>query len=370
MRIAVSHPGKIGDLLFALPTARYLSAHHGCPVDVFTSPYCRAAIDVIAHQPYVGKAVVLEDYVMDHFLWGAQPWQMPVPAADYDEVYHLGFREFPDRHTVRYVAHQIGLPEPDPDTFTLAVPDTGLAGRRGLELPYVVITGLSSTGGGSLTWNWSNEKVSAFVEACPYRVYAVGFEDEWRQYRCYRKFTGLPGLTLLEVAEVMRNAHAVVTYSTGLGVLASGALAGSTVRLVCLFDGEISWETFRLPGALTCSPDEDLAAIVFRQRTFDELERGMAERERARREGLKTQRLLEEARLANDDLQRRSDDLQRAADDMHRTIDDLRRGLAEVTAAQRAAEHHVAAMQASKSWRWTRPLRALFPARPNDRAAS
>ena len=138
MNIAVAHPGKIGDLLFSLPTARYLSELYGVPVDVYTSPYCRVALDVVACQPYVRKAVVVEEYVADHYDMGVQPWEMPVPPG-YDHVYQLGFRDHPDRHTIRFVAHQLGFPEPDPDAFELLVPDTA-ATTLGLRTPYVVIT--------------------------------------------------------------------------------------------------------------------------------------------------------------------------------------------------------------------------------------
>jgi hypothetical protein len=139
-------------------------------------------------------------------------------------------------------------------------------------------------------------------------------------------------------------------------VLAAGAVRGSGVPLVCLFDSEVSWEIFRLPGALTCSPDEDLAAIALRLRSVDELEHAVAAGERVRRNAIQTQGLLQEARNANDDLQR--------------TVEDLRRQLANVDTALHHAERHLAMIQASRSWRWTRPLRALFPAGPNDRVAS
>lgn len=53
MNIVVTHPGKIGDLLFALPTAQYLSTVHGCSIDVYTSPYCRYGLGIVACQPCV-----------------------------------------------------------------------------------------------------------------------------------------------------------------------------------------------------------------------------------------------------------------------------------------------------------------------------
>jgi hypothetical protein len=349
MRIAISHPGKIGDLLMALPTGKYLSERHGCKVDVYTSPYCRGAIDLIACQPYVNRAIVLEEYVMEHTLWGAQPWKMPVPEHEYDAVYQLGFREFPDRHCVRYVAHIAGLPEPDPESFRLEVPDTGIVERLGLSRPYVLVTTHSSSGGGGLTSEWSTAKVAAFIKDCPHHVYGVGLEDELRAYPSQDRFTALTGRSLLEVAEVIKNAHAVVTYSTGLGVIASGVLNGSGVRVVCMFDGEVSWELFRLAGVITCSPDEDLPAIVFRRRSQQALERDIAGVERDRRSFLKTMRDALAARAQAEslaaDLTAQLAAARQRLDVLEPEADALRRGMAGV--------------ESSLSWRITKPLRSL-----------
>jgi hypothetical protein len=65
-------------------------------------------------------------------------------------------------------------------------------------------------------------------------VYVIGLANEMRRYRCYGQFVGLPGLSLLEIADVMKNARAVITFSTGLGVLASGVLNGTGIPLICL----------------------------------------------------------------------------------------------------------------------------------------
>lgn len=407
MNIAVAHPGKIGDLLFCLPTARDLCERHGVPVDVYTSPYCRDALGVIAAQPYVRRAAVLEQYVMDHFDMGAQPWRMPVPEEAYDHVYQLGFRSFPDRHCIRFVAHQAGLPEPDPDDFALEIPGTGAVARRGLRTPYVVLTTLSSTGGGSLTWPWSNPKVSAFVRDSPLPVYVVGLEAEWARYDCAADFEPLPGLTLLEIAEVMRGAVAVITYSTGLGVLASGALRGTGVSLVCLFDGEVSWDVFGLPGALTCSPDEDLGRIALGDRSREELAASVAalgrvarslsrelaasqaelsrhrtEAGRLARESRELHASLHERNLEVERLRRQEAEAGRALDvrnrefdallervnEMERTLHARDVDLVELTGELEEARRRLAALE---DWRRSRPgerLRRLFglPGSPVD----
>jgi hypothetical protein len=148
------------------------------------------------------------------------------------------------------------------------------------------------------------------------------------------------GLSFLEMADVIKGATAVVTYSTGLGVLASGVLNGSHVPLVCMFDGEVPWEIFRLPGATTCSPDEPLPEIVLRLRTTEQLEESVARIERDRRARVKT--LTADLRSQ----QEHAGHLQDALEHKTREVEHLLRTLADI--------------EASKSWRWTRPLRAVF----------
>ena len=54
-----------------------------------------------------------------------------------------------------------------------------------------------------------------------------------------------------------------------------------------MFDGEIPWENFRLPGAVTCSPEQDLRRIALREHDVDDLRQDVARVERDRRKALR-----------------------------------------------------------------------------------
>lgn len=96
MTIAVSHPGKMGDALYALPTARLLYGIHGEKIDFYTSDYCAPLTNLIEYQSYINKVVIPADYKIERMDIGCQPWQMPIPA-EYTHIFQLGFRGVPNQ---------------------------------------------------------------------------------------------------------------------------------------------------------------------------------------------------------------------------------------------------------------------------------
>ena len=107
-RIAFSHPGKIGDLLYILPTVKYICERDGAIADIYTSDMCKSAESLFRYQEYVNDFIIPTDYKMVHYNQGVQPWYMNVPPG-YDKVYQLGFELFPSGPLHKYIAKQIGL---------------------------------------------------------------------------------------------------------------------------------------------------------------------------------------------------------------------------------------------------------------------
>jgi hypothetical protein len=110
MTIAVSHPGKIGDALYALPAVRYLCERHSTKADFYTSSYCEPLRRLLEAQEYIAKVIVPEDYVIENGYQGIQPWKMPIPEDEYEAVYQLGFQSEPDRPLPDYIASVVGAP--------------------------------------------------------------------------------------------------------------------------------------------------------------------------------------------------------------------------------------------------------------------
>jgi hypothetical protein len=164
--IAVTHPGKRGDCLYALPAARRLCYDRAARCDFYTSEHCRNLGPLIGYQSFVRRFVVSPGYRMEHAGCGVQPWQMPVPEDGYDAVFHLGYRSTPDRPLPDYIAASVGLPGGLPIHYDcpLLGPDSPLYVRPG----YVVLAGCDLSAAGHVE----------LVESCRHPVVQVGAAGE------------------------------------------------------------------------------------------------------------------------------------------------------------------------------------------------
>ena len=107
MTIAITHPGKMGDTLYALPLARLVSSLTGEQIDFYTSEYCKPLQNLIEYQSYVNECIIPADYTIERMDIGVQPWLMPVREG-YSKVIHAGFHGVPDRPIHEFIAHQAG----------------------------------------------------------------------------------------------------------------------------------------------------------------------------------------------------------------------------------------------------------------------
>jgi hypothetical protein len=93
-RIICTHPGRAGDILWALPTVRAISEHYGVPVDLCLGGEFVGLVPLFSQQAYLGK-------VWADPRWSLMPpneWQHPVDIEEgYDCVWALGYRGWPTR---------------------------------------------------------------------------------------------------------------------------------------------------------------------------------------------------------------------------------------------------------------------------------
>jgi hypothetical protein len=93
-RVLVSHCGRFGDLLWALPATRAIAETVGEPVDFCISEAYGSIAGLVGKQEYIGKA------------WGEAEWQIretapitpaepPVDLGAYDKVVHLSMKGWP-----------------------------------------------------------------------------------------------------------------------------------------------------------------------------------------------------------------------------------------------------------------------------------
>lgn len=159
MTIAVTHPGKHGDAIYALPAARALARKYHTKVDFYTSLYCEPLRLLFENQSFIRHFIVSPEYVIERMDMGVQPPFVPVEDLDYQAVYHLGFRSVPDFSIPDYLCYMAGVdPEPiDYESPKLSSPEPGT---------YVVLAPRGDTS--------YNAVFQEFVDRSPIPVYLVG----------------------------------------------------------------------------------------------------------------------------------------------------------------------------------------------------
>ena len=127
--------GKIGDILWSLPTVRELGKRYG-PMDFAVMPQYESLLGLLDAQDYIEHAFVIPEWVCWGSPHGDQPWEAPVEVLskrhtlsvdldvkgdthmmmgyETDHVYHLAYRAHPGigapaMPLVDFIAHQQNL---------------------------------------------------------------------------------------------------------------------------------------------------------------------------------------------------------------------------------------------------------------------
>lgn len=111
MTILATMPGKFGDILWSLPTVRLLAARHDTKVDFMTSPAHASILRLIQRQPYIRETWTGKDWDVTSEDT-AQNRVPPVCDCDchgYEEIYHLGYREWPSQRLAEEIRESVGL---------------------------------------------------------------------------------------------------------------------------------------------------------------------------------------------------------------------------------------------------------------------
>lgn len=137
-RYLCTFSGKFGDILWSLPTAKYIAEKIvGQSVDFAVMPYYANLLPLLVEQDYISKAFVIPHWLRVHSNHGDQPWQppdqlelpdgrqlieirqpdkdgFPDDAYAYDKVWHLTYRghpgiSAPEMPLVKFTAWQQGI---------------------------------------------------------------------------------------------------------------------------------------------------------------------------------------------------------------------------------------------------------------------
>jgi hypothetical protein len=96
-RVLCTFPGKAGDILWSLPTARAIARITGEPVDFAVMPYYESLLPLLQEQEYISRAFTLADWHRTGSAHGDQP-EVPQNREieqQYAQTWHLGYRAHP-----------------------------------------------------------------------------------------------------------------------------------------------------------------------------------------------------------------------------------------------------------------------------------
>ena len=161
---ACTHPGKIGDAIYALPTIKKLSEMTDSKADFYTSSYCAPLKNLFEYQSYINRFYVSPNYVIERMDMGIQPYRVPVDISLYTIVYHLGFRYVPDRPLHEFIATYTPVEEVGRPVY--AYPDFETSNE-----PYLVVSPKGETG--------YTETFNEFIQYCTMDCVIVGGEGEY-----------------------------------------------------------------------------------------------------------------------------------------------------------------------------------------------
>lgn len=111
--IWATHPGKLGDLLWALPAARHISRQYGQPINLWLAAQCKPLVNLLEKQDYIGDITLDYDWQVQDTA-PASP-RMPPGGPAQGSVVHLGYAAWPERPLPFQVVRQQGLHERDVD---------------------------------------------------------------------------------------------------------------------------------------------------------------------------------------------------------------------------------------------------------------
>jgi hypothetical protein len=208
-KYAFSHPGKIGDALYSLPTINAICERDGAKGDFYTSIACLALERLMQYQKNIEKVIIppITEYRIESFGQGVQPWRMPIDETEYDKVIHLGFRSVPNGAIHKFIAEQTGMPRDAVDDPHYDYPEMTF-----YEEPYIVVV-----------FNWARgaslvESYTYLIDNCPIKVVQTGLSEDLLDCPSENQM----GLDLLEVASLLSKATAYVGCYSGILALANG----------------------------------------------------------------------------------------------------------------------------------------------------
>lgn len=224
-KILVTHPGKLGDLVYSLGVIRALSQKHQQKVSLLTSPFCQPIKKLLLSQDYIEHVEIDLSYVPAHEHRGFQPHLLTIPKG-FSTIYELGYREqdtydLNRSHLKGYGFYALkefyGIELDD-----LAEPSISLPFRSDSQ-NYFIFQGFGET----LDMVYGQEKVNnimihwaAVLKSTKIKVLALTGPREVQRYRTLG-FETIVASDLLESTQILSQAKGVIASQSVIAAIAN-----------------------------------------------------------------------------------------------------------------------------------------------------
>jgi hypothetical protein len=131
--IVLTHTGKLGDFLLALPVASWLYQRNGEKIHwVLSSDFTpfRTIESLLCLQEMTGKVTLVPHHIR-HYKCGGQPYRFDPARYGINEkpYYNIGFRYLPDKYVPEFYAEAIGAGVDDGFVLNVGPARTDFAGQ-------------------------------------------------------------------------------------------------------------------------------------------------------------------------------------------------------------------------------------------------
>lgn len=209
-KLAFSHPGKMGDALYVLPTIRYITKYFNTNADFYSSEYCRPMKRLMEYQNCITNMFFPDNYMVERMDMGVQPWYIPIDISLYETVFQLGFRQTPDCTLPRFIATTAGIGAHQKIEVKYDCPDI-----ETLNEPYIVIGPRGHTTFEPLYLD--------IIEKSPIKVVQVGGAgDAVGQIAGNDKVVDFTGGDMLETCSWLKKSKGFIGLMSAMLVLANG----------------------------------------------------------------------------------------------------------------------------------------------------
>lgn len=205
-KIAITHPGKHGDILYLSSCMKALSRLHDCQIDFYTSAHAKTLDRLYEYQPYIDKFFSCGEREDWFGGWGIQHkvhnWDMSsfFDQSQYEAVYQMGFQKYPDCAIDKFYAKELGINEDLSMVGVFEYPRlVDLGCRELVDIDYIVIAPRGDKD--------FYKTYMGIMDKVPMSIVQIGGHGEYFEHKKAIDYTGVDWL---ETVSILSNAKVFI----------------------------------------------------------------------------------------------------------------------------------------------------------------